>query len=311
MPAPTPTSSSRPTRERGVGLALIVVSATAFGALPILAKAAYADGADPVAVLCGRFVIATAVMLALARTRGARLPRGRLLGGLAVLGGIAYVGQSLTFFTAADLIPVSLASLLFYVYPALVVALAVVFLHDRVGPRRLVALVAALIGTSLTVGASLGGGDPVGIGLALLAALCYVGYIVVGSRLAPRAGALAGSTVVMGAAAVSFLALTLVTRPAFPASASGWAAVTGLALLSTVVAVTTFFAGVERIGPADASTLSTLEPLVTVVLAALLLDERLGPVQLAGGVLILAAAVVVARSGQPDRTTGPRPRVHA
>jgi drug/metabolite transporter (DMT)-like permease len=44
-----------------------------------------------------------------------------------------------------------------------------------------------------------------------------------------------------------------------------------------------------------ASTLSTIEPLCTVVLAAIVLDETLAPVQLAGGVLILASAVAIAR----------------
>ena len=75
----------------------------------------------------------------------------------------------------------------------------------------------------------------------------------------------------------------------------------GIALLSTVLAITLFFAGLERIGPVRASTLSTVEPLCTVVLAAWVLDESMAPVQLAGGALILAAAVLIARARASPR----------
>ncbi|MDP8937352.1 MAG: DMT family transporter, partial [Actinomycetota bacterium] len=64
-----------------------------------------------------------------------------------------------------------------------------------------------------------------------------------------------------------------------------------------VVAITAFFAGMARLGPADASTLSTLEPVVTLVLAAAVLHERITPLQLAGAALILSAVVLLARSG--------------
>ena len=69
-----------------------------------------------------------------------------------------------------------------------------------------------------------------------------------------------------------------------------------IALLSTVAAITLYFAGLERIGPTRASTLSTLEPLVTVMLAAIVLGERIAPMQIAGGALILAAVVLLARA---------------
>ena len=52
----------------------------------------------------------------------------------------------------------------------------------------------------------------------------------------------------------------------------------------------------RRIGPTQASLLSTLEPVVTVALAALFLGENLPPVALAGGALILAAVVLLTRS---------------
>jgi drug/metabolite transporter (DMT)-like permease len=80
-----------------------------------------------------------------------------------------------------------------------------------------------------------------------------------------------------------------------PQSVAGWVAVGAIALISTVIAFVAFFAGLKRVGPVTASTLSTCEPVVTVVLAALVLGESMGFVQLLGGVLILLAAVTLVR----------------
>ena len=59
---------------------------------------------------------------------------------------------------------------------------------------------------------------------------------------------------------------------------------------------TTFFAGLKRIGPTTASTLSTFEPIVAVALAAVVLGETITPVQALGGALILAAVVILSRN---------------
>ena len=280
---------------RAAGIALIAVSAASFGAMAIFARLAYDGGADVTAVLFLRFVIAAPFMAVLMRVRGLAWPRGRVLAGLAAMGGLGYVGQSLSFFTALTKASASLVALLLYAYPAIVTVLSVLLLGERLSRARVGALAVALVGAVLTIGPELSG-EPLGVVLGASAAVIYSAYILVGSRLTPRSGALPASAVIMAAAAGVYTVLVAVQRPAFPSTAGSWAAVVAIALVSTVVAITTFFAGMARLGPADASTLSTLEPVVTVVLAALVLDERLSATQLAGGALILAAVVVLARA---------------
>jgi drug/metabolite transporter (DMT)-like permease len=63
--------------------------------------------------------------------------------------------------------------------------------------------------------------------------------------------------------------------------------------VSTVGAISLFFAGLRRAGPTKASILATVEPLVTVLLAFLVFGERLGAVQIAGGTLVLGAVLVL------------------
>ena len=295
-------------RSRATGVAFIVGSALAFGAMAILARYAYADGVDTPTLLALRFGIAGVCLLAIARYRRLALPRGRDLRAVMLLGGAGYGGQAATFFVALALAPASLVALLLYLHPALVALLAAAFLHERMNAAKLVALVVALVGMTLTVGPALRGGVgefpqlPLGIALALAAAAIYSVYIVVATRLTERVAPLALSTVVVVSAAVVFAIVAIVNGPRWPASLSGWLAVTGIALVSTVAAITLFFAGLARVGPTQASTLSTIEPMFTVALAAALLGERIAPMQLAGGALIVAAVLLLARA---PRASGP------
>ena len=266
--------------------------------MAIFAKIAYAHGADPVTVLFVRFLIAGVCMVGVMRAGGHAFPRGRLLGALVVLGGVGYVVESLAYFTALTMASAALVALLLYIYPAIVTLLSALLFGDRLTPLKSAALVLALAGTALTIGRA-GGGRPLGVVLGVASAVSYAIYIVVSSRIGPQAGAVPAATVVMLAAAAVFGVLAAVRGPAFPHSAAGWGAIAALALVSTVVAIVAFFAGLERIGPAEASTVSTLEPLVTVGLAAVVLGEAITLGQILGGTMILVAVLVLASAGRP------------
>jgi drug/metabolite transporter (DMT)-like permease len=290
-------------RRRNVGVACVVVSAVAFGAMAILARFAFAAGVDTVTLLALRFAIGSVLMLAMLRARGSVLPRGRTLGALVALGALGYGGQAITYFSALSLAPAGLAALLLYLHPALVALLAAVFLHERMTGRKLGALALALAGTALTVAPAIGSDAlarapqlATGLVFAVASAAFYAVYIVAAAAIGGRAEAFAMSAVVITSAAAVFIAAMLIRGPHWPQSAAGWTTIAAIALLSTVVAITLYFAGLERIGPVRASTLSTIEPLSAVVMAALILSERLAPVQLAGGALILAGAIAIART---------------
>ena len=307
-----PASASRPI-SRWLGFAAMIVSAVSFGGLAIFARLAYAAGTSPITLLFLRFSIAAALMLALLRARSLALPRGRTLLGLVGLGALAYVGQSLSFFTALTMADASLVALLLYLYPMIVTLFSVAVFKERLTRRKAGALGLAVVGTGLTIG-PIGGGRPLGIILGVLAACIYAVYILVGSRVTPRAGAIPASTVIIGSAALVYGGLMALQGPKFPTAAAGWWAVIGVAVVSTVIAIVAFFIGLEQIGPTAAATLSALEPFVTVVLAVLVLGERVVALQIVGGGLILVAVVILARSEppssqlslpqDPDRTAG-------
>ena len=125
------------------GMALVVISAASFGALPLFARIAYAAGSDPQTVLLVRFALASAILCAAMVASGAAVPRGRTLLGLILLGAIGNVGQALSYYTALTLASVSLVALLLYLYPALVHALSALILGEPLYRYQVAALTLA------------------------------------------------------------------------------------------------------------------------------------------------------------------------
>jgi len=140
-----------------IGVFLILVSGSSFGTLAIFARLAYEDGVTPITLLFLRFGIASLCMILSCGLGVFRYLADGFLLGLAFMGGIGYVGQALSYFTALTLIPAGLVALLLYLYPAIVTLLAVIILKDRISKWKIIALLIALGGTVLTLEPTGGG----------------------------------------------------------------------------------------------------------------------------------------------------------
>ncbi len=280
--------------NRILGILLIAVSAASFGTLAIFGRYAYADGIDTFTLLFLRFTISALLMALLLTLRHEPLPRGKTLVLLIGMGAIGYVGQSFSYLTAIKFASAGLVALLLYLYPAFVAVLSMIFLKEKLTQFKVFALALATAGAALTADPQGGGWQ--GILLAICAAAIYSVYIIVGTGVMRQASAVQSSTVIFASAGLVYAALTALGGAHFPQTENGWGALGGVILLATVVPVVTFLAGLKRIGPTSASMLSTLEPAVTVLLAAWLFGESLSPIVLTGGALILLAVVLLARN---------------
>jgi drug/metabolite transporter (DMT)-like permease len=290
--------------RRLTGILLIAISAASFGTLAIFGRFLYADGMDTFTMLFLRFGIAASIMTVILILRREPFPRGRVLGLLIGMGALGYVGQSFSYLSAIKYASAGLVALLLYLYPAFVFVLSVIFLREKITLVKITALALALLGAALTANPE--GGQLTGILLAIAAAAIYSVYIIVGAGVMKRVSAIQSSLVIFASATAVYGTLTLVNGAHFPASSSGWWSLAGIVILATVIPVVTFLAGLERIGPTNASLLSTLEPVVTVLLAAWLFAERLETITLIGGALILVAVVVLTRN---EMTQIPPPEV--
>ncbi len=261
--------------------------------MAIFARFAYAGGADVLGVLAARFSIAGAVLALIMLVLRRPWPRGRALRVAIAMGAIGYVGQATCFFAALNYASAGLVAILLYAYPTLVCLLSAAFLHERLTRQRMALLGLSFAGIALTLGG--GHGTATGIALGLAAAAFYSVYIIVGARELAGTDALASSTVVCLAAAATLVAASFVREPHLPGAWWGWLAIAAIAIVSTVIAMIAFFAGLRRVGPAAASIGSTLEPVVTVALAWIVLGESLAAVQIIGGALVLGSAAWLAR----------------
>ncbi len=280
--------------RRLIGIILIAISAASFGTLAIFGRYAYNDGMNIYTVLFLRFGISASFMTVILLLRKEHFPRGKILTQLIGMGALGYVGQSFMYLTAINYASAGLVALLLYLYPFFVAILSTIFLHEKITRIKITALLLALFGTALTVGPV--SGQLIGALMAITAAIIYSIYIIVGTNVMKHVTAVQSSTVIFASAGAVYGLLTLVNGVQFPATKSGWLAMLGIIVVSTIIPVVTFLAGLERIGPTNAAMLSTLEPIVTVLLAAWLFGDKLLPIVMLGGGLILVAVILLTRA---------------
>jgi len=276
------------------GTLYILASAACFGSMAIFARMAYASGVDIPTLLLLRFTTAAVLMWTLLFARGVKLPKGKGLVMLLAMGSIGYAGQAFSYFTALTLASAGLVSLLLYLYPAIVAILARLVFRHPLTRLQIAAILVALVGSVLTIGKA-GDGKPLGIFFGLLAAFIYSIYILTGSRFPKDVTPIASTAVICSAAAATYACVVAVKGFQPPGTGTGWFAVFAIALVCTVLAILFFFEGLERVGAVRASVFSTLEPVFTILLAALVLGEAITPARVLGGALIVGAVLLLAR----------------
>ena len=299
---------THPHKSEARGLALIALSTLAYGVQPIFGKVAYAAGVEPLPLLAWRYLIALVFLELL--ERGPRPPlRVRLR--LWAIGSV-FVVNSIAYFMALDALPASVTVLVLYTYPVIVALFAALAGVEPLTWRSLLAALGAFAGCALTAGGlTLSGGLPTrGVAWALAAALVYAGFVVLSSRFGKGVPARVLALHLVQVAALWCVLLSWLGPGLWlPRDPRAWLAVAAIAVVSTVVSMVAFLAGMALVGPSRASVLSSLEVLVTLVLAFLLLGERLTPPQWAGAALILGAVAfqnaaalqqILRRPSQPD-----------
>ncbi len=273
--------------------AWVVAAAALWGALGVLGKAAQAEGMAPLEIAFWRALGGGALFVAHAVVVRARWPRGRDLAGTA---GFGLVGVSV-FYGAYQLAVrdggASLAAVLLYTAPAFVAVLAWWRLGERLGRREAIAVAATIGGVALVSFA--GGGTahagPAALGWGLLAGATYALYYIWGKGAFARFEPAAVYAVALPVGALGlapFIELGARTPRA-------WALLAAMAVASTYLAYLAYAAGLRRLTATRASVIASIEPLVATGLAAVVFDERLGPVAWLGAALVVGAALTLAR----------------
>jgi len=301
------------------GSLTVVFAACLFAMLGVLSRTAYDLGLTPYGFVTWRSgvaAIAIAVLVVVMVRRGARLvgwrsiaPRDRVALGVAALAGASL---DVTMFLAFARVPVAIVLLCFYLFPAMVAAGTALLGWERMDRTRAAALVIALAGMVAVVIGGEGAGapaelDPIGVLLAIGSAVSQAVFVLVarrGYRAVPTEQAvtvvLTTSAAVATALAIAGGAFATVLLPFAEPNLLVLMLFTGI--FAAGIPSFLFLAGIRWIGGVKAGILMLAQAPIGVALAAIFLDESIGPVQVAGGLAILAAAVIIQRSATPSAT---------
>jgi drug/metabolite transporter (DMT)-like permease len=275
------------------GLTWALLSPVFLGTIPILAKLAYAAGVDVLTLVAFRTLMA-ALMLwlaALVFTRHVIYSSTPAVASSLLAGTINGIG-SIFFYASLTRIDASLGQLInisYLVYVTLLLRLAghaVSWLTcGRVG------LVVAAI--YLLTAHGLGPPDHLGAGLMMIAALLYAIQLVLSQRILYDIPAPTMTLYAITAMALVVGLAWLLFRPeGVVVSSAGWQFLFLMGLV-TVLSRLTLFLGIKHLGSIQTALIGVLEVVVTIIVAAIWLHERLAPLQWVGAAVLIGSVLLV------------------
>lgn len=302
-------------RRRATGLTFALISALAFGGSGPFARPLLDAGMDSLHVTWLRVAAAALILTPFAIAHRHTLRTHPTL--LLAYGVFPMAGVQAFYFAAISHIPVGVALLIEFLGPLLVLAW-IRFVRRHPIPRSAtLGVILAVAGLTLLLevhtGLTL---DPLGVALALAAACCQMGYFLLsdagGNEVHPLAvisyGAIIGAALLTPLAQPWSIDWTILTgsAPLGQTNIPAWICVAWISLVSTAVAYLTGVAAVRRLSPQIAGAVAYLEVVTAILLAWVMLAERLTPAQIIGAVIVVAGAVIAQRAvDQP--TTDPMP----
>ena len=267
----------------------VLVFATAMAMVGICTGLALEGGSNPLTVVTVRTLGVVALFLAyfqVARVSVA-MPARELAIALAI--GIVLCLNNYAINAAMGEIPVPLAVLIFYLWPAITTAAAWALGKERFSWRSVCGLVLAFAGVGLALNVDFTAAQARGVWLAVLSAFAWsTVFLLTGHFFHGRDSRPANFWMTLTAAAIFVVVIAVTGALQLPGSPAGWTGIVSLpffyafGIIGLVVAITT-------LGPVRTGFYMNFEPIATVILSALILGQYLAPIQLAGAALVVAA----------------------
>ena len=268
------------------GVLLALIAAAGLGAITTQAKIVYADGGNAITMMFWRFVISTIFLgiIVLLRKQTFRIETPYKKP--AFMLGFIWSGSMICYLMSVETISVSLAVLILYSYPLLVMLVSVCTRRLQLTSSVIVAFLLAFIG----VGLMLGGGEirihPLGIGLAVCAASGAAYTFLKGSDVAPKLDPFV-LTFWINLVGVLMILPLVSGQFSMPQSSIGlWCL--GGATLCYVIAIVAQFGALARLAAAKAAFIFNFEPVVSILLALVILSESLSGVQWVGATIVVS-----------------------
>ena len=248
-----------------------------------------------------------AVLLGLLFTRGPRRLRLPIadLARVAALGLAGVAASNYFYYLAIQRTNVATAIIVQYTAPVWVLLYMVARRLERATVPKMLAVVLAILGIALVIGL-FGGGklrlDSLGVVAALVAAFSFSYYNIFGHAILEQYDRW---TVLLFTTMSASMLWIFINPPSKIAAAHytpvAWAFLFVFAMLSVLVPFAFYFAGLQHLTPTKAIVASCLEPVFSILIAAVALHETVGPLQALGMLMVLCAIVVVQRPSRGDK----------
>jgi drug/metabolite transporter (DMT)-like permease len=252
-------------------------------------------GAPPLEISTARFVIAAVVLAAIALATRTDLGRGNLWP-IVLAGFLGYCAYNAFVFVGLTMAPASDGALIVPTTIPVLTALAATFIGERLTTMKVAGFALASIGVALVIAAGqtaeeISNSRLIGDVLMVLGAVCWAAYTVLGTIAMRTRSPLAVVTIAAPIGALCLVPLGFLEHGYADVTAwslSVWLNVLYLALIGSVASFILFYWVVRRVGAGVAAMTSYLVPALTLAMAVVLLGDRPQPLQLVGGVVILA-----------------------
>ena len=276
-----------------LGILFALLTACGLGAITTQAKLFYADDGNALTLMLARFAVSTAVfglILVLRRSSFKVDSRQRLP--LSLLG-IVWSGAMICYLLAVETISVSLAVLILYFYPLLVLAYSVFRGQLKASASLFALFCAAFVGLYLALSGGTITLNPTGVIFAALASCGAAFTFICGAKVASTMSPLLVTFWVNAAGLVMIVPL-MFGKLALPTASAGTLAL-GLATVFYLIAILSQFEALARLSAARAAFLLNLEPVASILLASLVLSETLSLIQVSGVILVITVVILSLR----------------
>lgn len=297
------TAATAAKRSLSIGLACALGAAVFFSAKAIFIKLIYAHGVDATTTFALRMMVALPFFLALGwwcGTAGLKSIGRRDWWGMAACGLLGFYLSSYLDFIGLTYIPASLERLILFLYPTFVVLLSWAIFRTKLTAAQAMSLVLSYSGVLLCVWDNLRiEGDPsglaIGVAFTLTSAFTYACYVVASARIVPRVGSMRftsyASSVACGFSIAHFFVTHGVESLVVPGIVYAYAL--GMGTVSTVLPILLVAEALRRLGANQVALISTLGPIATLAMAALILGEKITATQMGGAALVIAGVMLV------------------
>lgn len=283
-----------------IGSLCIIGTTVCYGLVPSFSFMAYGTGVVTETLLFNKFFYAAILMWAyiLIKKIPFRLNRQALKPMIAIM--LSYIGIATTLYFAFDYISGSLATIISFTFPAMVIAVEMISGREPVRAVKIAAVILSLIGLSLIVWSPDMEIKILGVVFALACAVCYTVYtIALSSKSLDGLHPLVTPGYVLLASAVfNFIRCSVSGQPLFTENMSQLCYMLLLAVVCAFAAILLFCVGVKMIGPTNASIINTFEPVCACIFGYLLVGDIITWSMIVGGLLVVTAVLL---TNLPDR----------